>query len=229
MYKVLFIDLDDTLWDTSSNGKESMEEVYQDYGFGRFFPTFDDFYSVYYPHNLGLWKKYREGKITKDELIFQRLAYPLQPFMECSQEFILSLNDDFLNRTTLKKKLLPHTIEVLNYLKPKYKMYILSNGFEEVQYQKMDNSGLTPYFKGVILSDNVGVNKPHPKIFEHAILQANCHPEEVLMIGDSWDADIEGAKNAGIDQCWLDLGIEQSDGFSPTYHITSLIELKEFL
>lgn len=229
MYKVLFFDLDDTIWDTTSNGKESMEEVYHAYGFERFFPSFEDYYSAYYPHNLELWKQYREGKITKDELIIQRLEHPLKPYLNCNREFILALNDDFLNRTTQKKKLLPHTMEVLQYLQPKYDMYILSNGFEEVQYRKMDNSGLTPFFKGMILSDNVGVNKPDIRMFREALAVANCSPEEVLMIGDSWDADIVGAKNAGIDQCWLDLGIEIAEGFLPNYRITSLLQLKTIL
>jgi len=118
----------------------------------------------------------------------------------------------------------------LNYLKEKgYRMYIISNGFEEVQAAKMNNSGLTPYFIGMILSDNVGVNKPHPKIFEEALKTAGLSKENTLMIGDDWEADMEGAKSFGIDQVWLDQRIESSKGFEPTYHIHSLLELKDIL
>ncbi len=229
MYKTLFIDLDDTIWDTRSNGKESMEEVYRDYGFDRFFPTFDDYYDIYFPHNCHLWKLYREGKITKDELIVDRLLYPLKPFGIDDKAFALNLNEDFLNRTTLRTRLLPHTLEVLEYLRPQYNMYILSNGFKEVQFRKIENSGLAPFFDGVILSDHVGVNKPHTGIFTAALAEANASREESLMIGDSWDADIVGAKNSGIDQVWYDLGIESASGFEPTYRITSLLELKTIL
>ena len=229
MYKTVLIDLDDTIWDTRSNGKESMEEVYRDYGFDRFFPDFETYYEIYYSNNCQLWAKYREGKITKDELIIERLYFPLKSYINYDKNFILSLNDDFLTRTTLKTKLLPYTMEVLEYLSPKYKLYILSNGFEEVQYKKINNSGLAPFFSGVILSDNVGVNKPHPQIFEAALKAAGSSKNETIMIGDSWDADIVGARNFSIDQVWYDLGIEQASVFKPTYHIHSLLELKEIL
>ena len=229
MYKTILIDLDDTIWDTRSNGKDSMEEVYRDYGFDRFFPDFDTYYAIYYPNNCQLWDKYRKGEITKDELIVERLYFPLKPYINYDKNFILSLNNDFLTRTTLRTKLLPYTLEVLEYLYPKYKLYILSNGFEEVQYKKINNSGLAPFFSGVILSDHVGVNKPHPQIFEAALKAANSSKEETIMLGDSWEADIIGAKNFNMDQIWYDLGIEQASGFEPTYHIRSLLELKEIL
>jgi len=229
MYKTLLIDLDDTLWDTRRNGKESLEEVYRDYNLDRFFTSFDSFYTVYFPNNLDLWAKYRNGEIDKQELILERFRYPLKPYMDCSEDFLLSLNEDFLNRTTLKTRLLPYAVEILSYLKPTYKIYIVSNGFEEVQYKKINNSGLSAFFDGIILSDTVGVNKPHPLIFREAMKEANASEEECLMIGDSWDADIIGAKNTGIDQCWYDLGVEQPGDFRPTFLVRSLPELKEIL
>ncbi len=228
-YKTLFIDLDDTIWDTRSNARESMEEVYRDYRFDRFFPTFDDYYSIYLPNNLNLWDQYRQGLITKNELIVERLLYPLRPFGIDDENFAIDLNDDFLNRTSAKTKLLPHAIEVLEYLNPNYEMYILSNGFEEVQYKKIKNSGLDSFFKGVILSDEIGVNKPHPAIFDYALQKSGALRHETLMIGDSLDADIKGAKNSDIDQAWLDLGIEKTNGLIPTFHVKTLLELKEFL
>jgi putative hydrolase of the HAD superfamily len=162
-------------------------------------------------------------------LIVERLLFPLRPFGISDKTFILDLNDDFLNRTTLRTKLLPHTMEVLEYLRPKYKMFILSNGFREVQYKKIDNSGLTSFFDGVILSEDAGFNKPHPEIFNYALQKTGMKREETLMIGDSWDADIVGAYNSRIDQVWYDLGLEQSSGFEPTYQITSLLQLKDII
>lgn len=229
MYKTVFVDLDDTIWDTYANGRESMEEVYRDYRFDRFFPNFNTYYQIYYPNNIRLWKEYREGKISKDELIVERLYYPLKPYLSFDKDFLLSLNKDFLNRTTFKTKLLPHAMEALEYLYPKYKLYILSNGFMEVQYKKIDNSGLSKYFSDIILSESVGVHKPHIDIFNKALEIAGATPRESIMLGDSWDADIEGAKKAGIDQIWLDLGIEKQGSIIPTFHIKSLSEIKTIL
>ncbi|MDL2224265.1 YjjG family noncanonical pyrimidine nucleotidase [Bacteroidales bacterium OttesenSCG-928-M06] len=229
MYKTIFIDLDDTLWDTRANGKESMEEVFRDYGFDRFFPDFESFYDIYYPNNMELWRQYRNGEISKEKLIVDRLRIPLEPYMKCDEKFILSLNEDFLKRTTLRKKLIPYTIDILEYLYPKYQLYIISNGFEEVQHKKMENSNLIKYFDKIILSDKIGVNKPHPLIFQEAIKIAQSSEKESIMIGDSWDADIQGAKNAGIDQIWLDLGYEKQGNFTPTHRIKSLIEIQDIL
>ena len=228
-YHCLFFDLDDTIWDIKSNGRESMEEVFQDYGFDRFFHTFDDFYNVYFPSNLRLWERYRNGKITKDELIVERLLYPLRPFGINDKSFAIKLNDDFLRRTTLKTKLIPHTKEILEYLRPQYKLFILSNGFREVQYDKITNSGLDIFFDGIFLSDEMGYNKPHPKIFEKALQKANFKFNETIMIGDSWDADIVGAKNAMIDQIWYNPEHATSVEFKPTYEISTLLELKNIL
>ncbi|MDL2222573.1 YjjG family noncanonical pyrimidine nucleotidase [Bacteroidales bacterium OttesenSCG-928-M11] len=230
MYRTIFIDLDDTIWDTYSNGKESMRETFFDFHFDRFFESFDIFFNIYYPNNCMLWEKYRHGEITKEELTIQRIYYPLSPYIKYDETFILSVNKNFLDRTKLKTKLLPYAIETLSYLQAKYKLYIISNGFKEVQYQKMEHSGLMPYFEGIILSDEVGYNKPHPKIFEAALNFALNSKKEVIMLGDSWDADIVGAKNIGIDQIWYDLGIEKiTPEFTPTHRITSLKEIKNIL
>ncbi len=228
-YKTLFVDLDDTIWDTTSNGRESLEEVYQDYKFDRFFPTFNDYYSVYLPNNLDLWRQYGNGLISKDELIVERLLFPLRPFGITDEKFAIDLNEDFLQRTAMKTKLLPYAKEILTYLRPQYKMYILSNGFEEVQYKKINYSGLDSFFDGVILSDEIGINKPNPEIFFYALEKAQANKNETLMIGDSFESDIVGAKNCSIDQVWYNLKMEKAQSFKPTYQITSLLELKEIL
>lgn len=229
MYKTLFIDLDDTIWDTRTNGKESMEEVYRDYQFDRFYPTFDAFYRVYFPHNLHLWSLYRDGKVSKKELIVERLLFPLRPFGIDDETFALDLNDDFLHRTSLKTKLMPYALETLDYLKPKYRLFILSNGFTEVQYKKINNSGLSTYFEEIILSDEIDINKPDIRFFSYALEKTQTRKEDTLMIGDSWEADIIGAKQAGIDQIWYKQDISLNQEFIPTYEISSLKELKDIL
>ncbi len=108
-------------------------------------------------------------------------------------------------------------------------MHILSNGFREVQFKKIENSGLQPYFDKIILSEDAGVNKPHPDIFTYALKNTNSRRNEALMIGDSWEADIAGAQKSRIAQIWFNPADISSDGFEPTYTVKTLAEIKEIL
>lgn len=229
MYKNLFIDLDDTLWDIHENGKECLLEIYDDYGYRQFYPDFEDYYNVYMPSNQRLWALYRQGKIKKDELIVERFLFPVREFGIDNPTYAKNLSDDFLARTTKKTKLIDGTMELLDYLKPKYRMHILSNGFREVQYKKIENSGLRPYFDKIILSEDAGINKPHPDIFTYALKNTNSRRDQTLMIGDSWDADIVGAYESRIAQLWFNPLQEVQEIFTPTFTVRHLSEIKGLL
>ena len=230
VYKNLFIDLDDTLWDIHQNGKECLEDIYVDYGYDRYYPTFDAFYNVYMPNNHRLWGLYRDGVIKKEELIVERFLVPVREFGINDPAYAKKLNDDFLERTTRKTRLIDGTIDLLDYLKPKYRMHILSNGFREVQYKKIENSGLMPYFDKIILSEDAGINKPHADMFTHALKSTNSRRNQTLMIGDSWEADITGAYHSRIDQIWFNPAEEVApEEFTPTYIVQRLAEIKDIL
>lgn len=228
-YKNLFIDLDDTLWDIHQNGKECLEEIYHEYKYFNYYPTFEDYYNVYMPSNLHLWDLYRKGIINKEKLIPERFLMPLREFGIDDVDYAKAVSDDFLERTTRKTKLIEGTFELLDYLQPRYRMHILSNGFREVQYKKIENSGLMPYFDKIILSEDAGINKPHPEIFTYALINTNSRRNETMMIGDSLEADIAGAYNSRIDQIWFNPNNELTDGFEPTHTIKKLIEIKGIL
>lgn len=228
-YKNLFIDLDDTLWDIHLNGKECLEEIYHDYGYAKFYPTFSDYYAVYMPGNHRLWAMYRNGEIRKEELIVERFLAPMREFGINDPEYAKNLSDDFLERTTRKTRLVEGTLDLLDYLKPRYRMHILSNGFREVQYKKIENSGLKPYFNKIILSEDAGINKPHPDMFNYALKTTNSRRSETVMIGDSWDADIVGAYKSRIAQIWFNPADEVPSGFEPTYTVRTLAEIKNIL
>lgn len=229
MYKNLFIDLDDTLWDTYHNNKECLEEVYSVYKFDRYYTSFEVFFDCYFSNNEKLWAEYRQGVIDKSTLILERFLHVLRPLGIEDVQYVLNLNNDFLQRTTNKTRLIPGAIDLLKYLKPKYRLFILSNGFREVQEQKLTNSGLAPFFSKMILSEDAGINKPHQRIFDFALVNTNSRRAESLMIGDSWDADIEGAYRSKIDQIWFNPGNLSPKGISPTYTISSLDEIKRIL
>lgn len=228
-YKNLFIDLDDTLWDTYHNNKECLKEVYTDYDFNQYFDSFEAFYNYYMPNNLLLWEQYRNNEIDRQTLIVERFRYVLRVKGIDDKKSSLQLNHDFLERTTTKTQLIPGAIELLEYLRPFYKMYILSNGFREVQFRKLSNSGLAPYFIRMVLSEDANIQKPHKGIFDFALINTNSRRSETLMIGDSWEADIIGARNAKIDQLWFNPETLPAKGFIPTYTVRSLAEIKELL
>ncbi len=228
-YKSLFIDLDDTLWDTYHNNKECLEELYTDYRLDRYYASFEAFFAVYMPHNLHLWQQYRDGQIDRQTLIVERFRYVLRPAGIEKKEEVLAVNNDFLQRTTTKTRLVAGAMELLEYLRPSYRLFILSNGFREVQFLKLSNSGLAPYFERMILSEDANIQKPHKGIFDFALKNTNSRRRESLMIGDSWEADITGAYQSRIDQLWLNPeGLPPGD-FMPTFTVRSLEEIKRIL
>jgi len=228
-YKSLFFDLDDTLWDTWHNNKETLEEVYTDYQFNRHYESFEMFFQRYMPHNLMLWEKYRNHEIDRQTLIIERFLHVLRPMGITDNDYILSLNRDFLQRTTSKTKLIPEAIELLEYLMPFYRLFILSNGFREIQALKMQNAGLAPYFEKIILSEDACIQKPHQEIFDFALKNTNSRRNESLMIGDCYEADIEGAYHAKIDQLWFNPDNLPCKTIVPTYKVCTLKEVQGIL
>lgn len=228
-YKNIFLDLDDTLWDTYHNNKECLEELYTDYQWDRYYASFEALYSIYMPHNMKLWEMYRNHQIDRQALIFERFNHILSPMGITRREEVLAINHDFLRRTTSKTRLIEGAIELLEYLCPSYRLFILSNGFREVQFKKLENSGLSPYIDRMILSEDAGIQKPHKEIFDFALINTNSRRYESLMIGDSWDADIVGAYRSKIDQIWLNPRQDEPQEFIPTYTVRSLEEIKQIL
>lgn len=229
MYKHLFIDLDDTLWDTFNNNKESLKEVYDIYEFNRSYASFEVFFDRWFPYNNHLWDLYRQDKISKQQLVTKRFEHMVEPMGITDPDFIQQLNKEFLQRSSSKSGLLPFALNILHYLQDKYTLHILSNGFREVQYKKMDNSGLTSFFDKIILSEDAGANKPSKDIFDYALSITNANREEVLMIGDSWEADIVGAHQSNIHQVWYNPHRLCPSDFTPTYEISNLKELQNIL
>ena len=148
-YKNLFFDLDDTLWAFSFNARDTFEEMYRKYEYDRYFRSFEHFYELYEKRNIELWAEYADGKVTKEELNRQRFLYPLEAVGEGDAALAKAFSDDFFAVIPTKSRLMPHAQEVLEYLAPKYNLYILSNGFQELQCHKMRSAGIDHYFKKV--------------------------------------------------------------------------------
>ena len=199
-YTHLFFDLDDTLWDFRSNAHEALMDLFEKHQLNRYFTSFDHFYQLYEPKNLELWGLYGAGTITKEFLSLERFSYPLRLVGVHNKAFARLLSTDFLAIMSTKTKLIPHAQEVLDELRAHaYHMTIVSNGFRDVQYDKLRNSGLLHYFDTIVLSQEVGFMKPDPRFFEHALEKSAANASQVLMVGDNYEVDIVGARQFGID------------------------------
>ncbi len=229
-YTTIFFDLDDTLIDTALNSKQVLEEVYTDYMINKYYPNFSDFFQKYQSINLHLWDQYEQNLISKEELKKGRFQQALRDFTSITTEQSLEMNNDFMGRVSNKKNIIEGVKGILEYLQPKYCLYIISNGFLEVQDKKIKNAGLDSYFKDVFLSDHVGENKPHPLIFNYALKEANTTTKDCIMIGDNINTDIIGAKNLGIDQIWFNpKDITDANSIAPTYTVKTLHDIKVIL
>lgn len=192
----IFFDLDHTLWDFDKNSVLAFEKI-----FIQSHPKINSqtFTEIYAPINQACWKLYQVDKITHEELRYNRLKQSFDAINYLiSDEEIHKISNDYINFLPNYNQLFDGAIEILEYLKPKYNLHIITNGFAEVQSKKIANSGLGNYFKTITNSEMAGVKKPNPKIFEFALSLANANLENSIMIGDCIDADVKGAINFGM-------------------------------
>lgn len=241
-YKAVFIDWDDTIGDFLGAAKLALQDMYEKYNLSEYFASFEEFFLLYKPHNIELWDKYGKDLVTKEYLSFDRFFFPLMHGSRVGERLKVKgerqevtalaeqLSEDFLNMTTARFSLLEGAEELVRYLAAKYPLTVVTNGFVEVQYEKFDKSGLCDCFAHIVLSEEVGCQKPNPRIFEEALRMNGLQAEDVVMIGDSWNSDIQGAINAGIDQIWIRKSKDPlPEGQSATYLVQSLSEVMEIL
>ncbi len=229
-YKDLFFDLDHTLWDFETNSKETIQELYTTHRLADLgIVDFDGFYSTYSAHNHRLWDRYTKGFIKQEELRWKRVYLSLLDFKVANEPLAKEMSQAYLEILPNKKHLFPYTIEILEYLKQKdYKMHLITNGFESVQFKKIKNSGLQDYFIEVITSEASNSLKPQKEIFEYALKNTNASIDESIMIGYNESADIQGGINIGMDTIFVN-HIQVVPTVPATYTITHLKELENIL
>ncbi len=223
--KHVFFDLDHTLWDFETNSALSFAKIFKDNNIKLEIHKFLNYYKAI---NQRYWKLYSQEKVTREVLRYGRLKDTFD-FLKykVSDETINLLADDYLSALPLFNKLFEGTHELLSYLKPKYKLHIITNGFSEVQIAKLKNSDIEKYFDKIITSEMVGVKKPNPKVFNYAVKLADTTINESMMIGDNWEADIMGAKNVGMKVIYCNFD-NNPVGESIT-SITNLLEIKKYI
>ncbi|WDF62968.1 YjjG family noncanonical pyrimidine nucleotidase [Flavobacterium sp. KACC 22763] len=221
----IFFDLDHTLWDFDKNSEMAFDRIfktkYQEI-------VTQDFIREYIPINQECWRLYQNDKITHQELRYNRLKFSFDALnYTISEENILEIANDYIEFLTDNNYLFDGAIEVLDYLKPKYKLHIITNGFAHVQEKKINNASLGGYFSTITNSELAGVKKPNSIIFDYALNLANTSKENSIMIGDDFEADVNGALNAGLDAIFFnEKKIDVSENYKQINH---LLELKKYL
>jgi putative hydrolase of the HAD superfamily len=166
-------------------------------------------------------------QISHEELRYKRLKDSFDALdYQISDENINQIAIDYIDFLPLNNALFEGALELLDYLKSNYRLHIITNGFAEVQYKKLHNSGISNYFISVTNSEMAGVKKPNPKIFEHAIAQAKTTKDKSIMIGDCIDADVKGALSFGMDAIFFNA----QNALAPTEikQVKKLLDLKHY-
>ena len=227
-YRHLFFDLDHTLWDFESNSRLTLAAMYETLQLKeRGVDDFEKFNRLYQVHNEKLWDRYRKGFIKSEELRWKRMWLTLLDFKIGDEKLAREMGLVFLDLLPSRTKLFPHAIEILHYLTEKnYTLHLITNGFEKIQHAKLKNSGLDSFFKEVITSEGSNSLKPQKAIFDYALQRTNASLNESIMLGDDIEADIVGARNAGMDQVFINHINKSQPAIQPTYTVTSLKELE---
>lgn len=228
-YKHIFFDLDHTIWDFDRNAEETLYELYHTYeleALGLNSPV--KFIETYTVNNHSLWADYHLGKITKEHLREERFKKTFTDLGIDPEKIPVNFEEDYVRICPTKTNLFPEVHETLNYLHQKYELHVISNGFKESTEMKIERNNLGKYFKNVIISEVVGVNKPDHAIFAFALKIANAEKSHSIMIGDSIEADIRGAMGFGMEAIYFNpLNKEKPDDIGQ--HVVHFEQLRGIL
>jgi putative hydrolase of the HAD superfamily len=227
-YKHIFFDLDRTLWDFNKNSTETLTDIVKVFHLEDKVNDVNEFVSCFHFYNDRLWDDFRDGKMRKQLLRLERFRLLLNRYEILEKKTVEKISQYYLNTAPTKPALIEDCVEILNYLSLKYKLYVISNGFYDVQLTKIVNSGISKYLSKLYTSDRIGYAKPDKRIYEYVVRSLNAHKEDCIMIGDDFKNDIDGAKNADIDQVFYNPDKLDTPSQS-TYEINKLSELKSIL
>jgi YjjG family noncanonical pyrimidine nucleotidase len=221
----VFFDLDHTLWDFEKNSALAFQLIFDK---NRIKLSIDSFLKYYVPANLKYWEMYRKDEIDHHTMRYRRLKDTFD-FLDykIDDNKIQLVSEEYIHYLPKNNYLIEGAFEVLEYLKPKYNLHIITNGFADIQKNKLDNSNISSYFKTITNSDLSGVKKPNPAIFEYALNLANTKKEDSIMIGDCIEADVQGALDAGLDAIYFNQNNQKNN--SNIKQIENLLELKNHL
>ncbi|MBK5277592.1 MAG: YjjG family noncanonical pyrimidine nucleotidase [Bacteroidia bacterium] len=229
VYKCVLFDLDHTLWDYETNSAATLRELFIYHRLNeKGISSFEDLFTTFVEINTHLWDQYDTGKIHKDVIRFERFHKILLALGIDDYDLSLTLSNDYVSESPKKGALMPNAIAILDHLKANYPLYIITNGFEEIQSTKLTSSGIIHYFESVVTSARAGHKKPAKEIFEFTLAENGFSASEAIMVGDNLLTDIAGARNASIATVYFNpnkiVHQEKVD-----YEIQDLMELKNII
>lgn len=213
----IFFDLDHTLWDFEKNSEITFNLIFKKHDIK---VGLKDFMEVYRPVNFKYWNMYRRNKIDSVNLRYHRLKEVFDTLsLKADKSFIDLIANEYIDNLSNQIHLFPDAEDILNYLAGKYKLHIITNGFEVIQHKKIKSSGIDHFFETVTTAEGSGYKKPDKRIFEHALKKANTKHNSSLMIGDSLEADIQGARDFGMQAIYF--------GKKPNFEVRHVEQLKD--
>lgn len=225
-YQVLLFDADETLFDFKMAEKQAFLKALEEY---KLDVDKEESLKLYSQINKHIWEEFEKGEITADRLRVER-------FERFSKKIEIDFDAVSFSKAYAKflgegAYLFEDSVEVIDYLSKKYRLALITNGLKDVQKSRISRTPLKDYFQELIISDEIKISKPDPRIFDYALDKLEYKDRtKVLMIGDSLTSDMQGGVNAGIDTCWYNPNhLENKSGLNLTYEIHSLKELKEIL
>ncbi len=227
--KHIFFDFDNTIWDFEKNSQEALNELFIKYGIARKSnSTFKEFLAIYKAFNANMWHLYSTNKATKEEIRFERFNKVFKYYDIHDEALAYKWDEEYLQSSPNKTNLVDGALDLLEYLKPNYKLYVITNGFKEVQETKLTNCNLNKYFDKIIISEEYGFHKPDVELFRMAEILTSSNHDECVMIGDNYDTDIEGAINANWKSFYFSKK-EDTETHESTITVKHLSELKNYL
>lgn len=222
----IFFDLDRTLWDFDTNSRSCLEELYKEYKLDELQRDVSRFIDDYTSINKTLWASYREGNVSKDDLRITRFQKALQNIGYNDQQGIKEISEKYLERCPMLPGLIPEAQKTVQELSKSFSVHILTNGFRKVQLKKLSNTGIGDFVDQVITSEDAQTAKPNKEIFDYAMKVTGAGSDDSIMIGDSHDVDVIGARQMGWKTIWFDT--EDSDHqHLADYRVTSLSQIPD--
>lgn len=227
-YKHIFFDLDHTLWDYDANASEALCELFDHYKFHQHGIQSEHLVRTFFEVNEELWDLYNTHKIQRKDIRERRFPFIFKRLGIDRQHMPINIELEYIALAPTKPNIFPDALEVLDYLKTKYELHIITNGFDDIQAKKLKHSKLEPYFDVIVTSENANSRKPSPDIFNLALERTGGEIATSIMIGDNLKADIAGAVAVGMDHVWFNPN-KIVTNTTVQHQISNLLELKSIL